>query len=60
MAAVIAPVQPVIEGIAADYADFLPGVDLRVLAGASGPKSFLILNAPPAVPSWTFAVQAQA
>lgn len=52
------PVRPVIDGIAADYADLLPGVDLRVFARAQGPKTFLILDAPPTIPSWTFAVDA--
>ncbi len=49
---------PVIDNARADWADFLPGVDLRVIAGAEDAKTFLILETPPATPEWTFLIDA--
>lgn len=49
---------PVIDDARADWVDFLPGVDLRVIAGAEGAKTFLILDRAPLVPEWTFLIDA--
>ena len=49
---------PSTDGPVADFPDFLPGVDLRVLARADGAKSFFTWDASPADPTITVTVAA--
>lgn len=51
-------VAPVIDGAQADVPDIAPGLDLRVFASADGINAFLVLDAPPAQPTFTFLVDA--
>ncbi len=51
-------IDPATDGRIATYANFLPGVDLRVIAGATGAKSFFAWREAPKDPSLTFSVEA--
>ena len=48
--------DPTIHDGIADYTDFLPGVDLRVVPDAWGVKSFFVWKTVPAVPSISYVV----
>jgi hypothetical protein len=50
--------DPTIHDGVADYTDFLPGVDLRVVPDAWGVKSFFIWKVVPAVPAISYLVDA--
>jgi RHS repeat-associated protein len=39
--------EPIVSGSVADYVGVLPGLDLRVLVGARGPKSFFVWQTTP-------------
>jgi hypothetical protein len=51
-------VEPVIAGSVADYPAILPGIDLRVIAGARGAKSFFIWHEPLEDPTVAYVVDA--
>jgi hypothetical protein len=51
-------IDPATDGRIATYGNFLPGVDLRVIAGATGAKSFFAWHEVPKDPSLTFTVDA--
>ena len=51
-------VKPAVAGPVADYANILPGVDLRVIANAHGAKSFFIWNAAPTDATLRYVVDA--
>lgn len=51
-------VTPTIDGPIADYVDLLPGLDLRIIAGAHGPKSFFIWRTVPKYASLKYTVDA--
>ena len=51
-------VKPTINGRVADYRDFFPGIDLRVIANADGAKSFFIWHTNPADPTLRYVVDA--
>ena len=52
-----APV-PTAEGPTAEVENAFPGVDLRVIARATGTATFLVLHEVPADPAWMFALDA--
>lgn len=51
-------VTPTFSDNVAEWEDFLPGIDLRVIAGATGAKSFLVFDEHPAETAWTFLIDA--
>jgi RHS repeat-associated protein len=51
-------VAPTIDGPVADYPDLMPGVGLRVIAGAHGAKSFFVWREPSANPTISYVVDA--
>jgi YD repeat-containing protein len=51
-------VQPAVDDKTATYAEVLPGLDLQIHAGASGPKTFVVLDSRDAGSVFTFGVNA--
>ena len=51
-------VEPAVAGTVADYRELLPGIDLRVIAGARGAKSFFVWRERPAYPTVSYVVDA--